>query len=217
MFQPRQHEGKVVGYEGRSKDALFFYGTRHCDRELLPKLFPQLTFCFVKQVHGTEVVRANPLEAPSADGHFTRERGHAVVIQTADCLPILFSSPRQVMGIHAGWRGLATHILKTAARIGSFSVASIGPHIRSDSFEVGIDVANQLKLSTPVQVVLPHPQPDKRKIDLSKIAEAQIRSYFYREIQIETLEDDTFKSELFHSYRRGKEKSEFQYSFVALV
>jgi hypothetical protein len=217
MFQPREHEGKIVGYEGRSKDALFFFGTKHCDKEMLSKLYPHLTFCFLKQVHGTDVLRANPLESPTADGHFTRERGHAAVIQTADCMPVLFSSPRQVMAIHAGWRGLASQILKSAARVGSFNVAALGPHIRGESFEVGIDVANQLKLSTPVQVIMPHPQPDKRKVDLAKIAEAQIRSYFYREIQIESVDDDTFTSDLFFSYRRGKEKSQFQYSFVALM
>jgi polyphenol oxidase len=217
MFQPRQHEGKIVGFEGRTKEALFFFGTKHCDREMLHQLFPQMTFCFLKQVHGTEVTRANPLESPEADGHFTRDRNHAAVIQTADCVPILFSSPRQVMAIHAGWRGLASHILRMAARQGSFNIAAIGPHIRAESFEVGIDVANQLKLSTPAQVILPHPQPDKRKVDLSKIAETQIRSYFYREIQIEARPDDTFTSDLFYSYRRGKDKAERQLSFVALV
>lgn len=217
MFQPRHHENEIVGFEGRTKHALFFFGTKHLTRDMLPKVFPQLTFCFLKQVHGNEVKRANPLEDPTADGHFTRDRNHALVIQTADCLPILFSSPRQVMAIHAGWRGLSTHILKMAARTGSFDRAAIGPHIRTDSFEVGIDVANQLKLSTPVDVIVPHPQPDKRKVDLARIAQSQIKQHFYREIPIELQDDDTFTSSLYHSYRRGKDKADRQFSFVALI
>lgn len=217
MFQPRHHENEIVGFEGKAKDALFFFGTKHCTREMLNQLFPQLTFCFLKQVHGNEIKRANALEAPTADGQFTRDRNHALVIQTADCIPILLSSPKQVMAIHAGWRGLASHIVKMSARVGSFDRAVIGPHIGADSFEVGLDVANQLKLSTPADVILPHPKSDKRKVDLGKIAHAQLKQHLYRQIPIETVEHDTFTSPLFHSYRRDKEKAERQFSFVALV
>lgn len=217
MFRPLRHNSEIVGQEAKTKGALFFFGNKNCTREMLPLIYPELTFCFLKQVHGNEVKRANALEEPKADGHFTRDRNHALVIQTADCLPILLSSPKQVMAIHAGWRGLATHILKLAARVGSFDKAVIGPHIRGDSFEVGLDVANQLKLSTPADVVLPHKQPDKRKVDLGKIAQSQLKQHYYRQIAVEMLDEDTFISPNYHSYRRDKENAQRQYSFVALI
>jgi YfiH family protein len=217
MFQPLRHNNEVVGHEGRTKGALFFFGNKICTRERLTQIYPELTFCFIKQVHGNEIKRANPLESPQADGHFTRDRNNALVIQTADCMPVLLSSPKQVMAIHAGWRGLATHILKLAARVGSFDKAVIGPHIGRDSFEVGLDVANQLKLSTPADVILPHKQPDKRKVDLGKIAQAQLKQHYYREISIDAVDEDTFTSPNYHSYRRDKENAQRQYSFVALL
>src|SRR5579863_1598061 len=46
-------------------------------------------------------------EAPKADALFTREPGALLVVQTADCVPILLADTkrRAVAAVHSGWRG----------------------------------------------------------------------------------------------------------------
>lgn len=109
---------------------------------------------YLKQVHGTTVVRlthdhARP-GAPTfeADASVTTERGLACTVQVADCMPVLFASPRGVAAAHAGWRGLAGGVLEATvqalceatgdmpAQFECWLGACIGP----GRFEVGADV-----------------------------------------------------------------------------
>ena len=63
----------------------------------------------MRQVHGNEVhVIDDPsTEPPVCDGLATDRRGLALVVQTADCVPLVFWDERQnvVAAVHAGWRG----------------------------------------------------------------------------------------------------------------
>lgn len=216
MFRPVRFQNNIVGHEFADNGELFFFGTKNCTRELLPQLYSHLNFCFLRQVHGAEIVAANPEAVTTADGHFTRERGQALVIQTADCLPILFGGAGVVLGLHAGWRGLAQKITAAAVPHGPFQRALIGPHIRVASFEVGNDVAEQLAKEHP-DVVSGHPQPEKKYVDLDRLARRQLRGLWGEDFAVTTLAGDTFSSPLYHSFRRGKDRAARQYSFVALV
>jgi YfiH family protein len=215
MFRARHHRNEFVGYEATVGNVLFFFGTRYCPRDLLPELFPQLKFCYLKQVHGNEIIPARMDQWSVADGHYTREKNLALVIQSADCLPILLAADGQVMALHAGWRGLAAQIIEKGASKGKVDIAAIGPHIRAESYEVGIDVAHRLRAVSSADAILPHPLPEKRFVDLTKIAQQHLKSNFPK-ARIETIDGNTYTSTLFYSYRRGKEKDDRQYSFVAL-
>ena len=62
----------------------------------------------VHQVHSADVVTVDaPHDAPRADALVTDRPGLALVILTADCMPVLFADPEAgVIGAaHAGWRG----------------------------------------------------------------------------------------------------------------
>lgn len=96
----------------------------------------------VHQVHGTEIVTADPGAAPDADGQVTAAAGLAPVVLVADCLPVALVSPEAVGILHAGWRGLHGGILAAGVRrlrdLGATRVAAaIGPGIEPCCYEVG--------------------------------------------------------------------------------
>ncbi|MCA1584573.1 MAG: peptidoglycan editing factor PgeF [Acidobacteria bacterium] len=108
----------------------------------------------VRQVHGRAVrvlasgkIAAAVLERrPDADAIVSNERGLALVVQVADCVPILLADrfTGVVGAVHAGWRGTAAGIVGeavTAMRgLGSKPanlVAALGPSIGPCCYEVG--------------------------------------------------------------------------------
>jgi hypothetical protein len=103
---------------------------------------------WLNQVHGNTVVDAAKVSAPvDADASFTAQPGIVCVVQTADCLPVLFSdSGGKVVGAaHAGWRGLASGVLENTVQqmrdAGAENIlAWLGPAIGPGRFEVGQDV-----------------------------------------------------------------------------
>ncbi|MGI8422003.1 MAG: polyphenol oxidase family protein [Gaiellaceae bacterium] len=106
------------------------------------------------QVHGTDVVRAEPLgivtagtRHPQADGLWTAEPGLALLQLTADCVPIalvrLDGETPAVAVLHAGWRGLAGGVVARGVEaLGSGRLAAcVGPAIGPCCYEVGDEVA----------------------------------------------------------------------------
>lgn len=209
---------QLLGYSLKTSSALLFFGTRHLLKSDLSDYFPQYTFCFLKQVHSNVVVEANEGTMIEADGHWTTQKGLAVAIQTADCMPVLIASDSKVAAVHAGWRGLEAGIIKTAASyFPTSSTVLLGPHIHRESFEVGMDVATLLQKCAPDQTLIgPHPQPDKSYVDLSAAAKAHIHSNFKVELY-EELRLNTFTHPDFASYRSSGGTIERQYSFAVLL
>lgn len=102
---------------------------------------------WLEQIHGNKVVEARADElVRTADASFSRARGVACAVLTADCLPLLLcdAAGTQVAAVHAGWRGLAGGVI--AATVATFSAPPaalrvyLGPAIGQAAFEVGIDV-----------------------------------------------------------------------------
>lgn len=105
----------------------------------------------VRQVHGAavRVVRASELDhpVPDADAAVTKDRGVAVAVVAADCVPILIADPDTgaVAAVHAGWRGTAANVV--AATVATLTrewdvapaslVAAIGPSIGPCCYAVG--------------------------------------------------------------------------------
>src|SRR5262245_45174612 len=112
---------------------------------------------WARQVHGTAVAAirdAGPSGgAPCAgecDVLATDRVGVALVVQTADCVPVLLAAPGAVAAAHAGWRGTAKNaageaiaaLRRLGADPGSVR-AWIGPSIGPCCYEVGGEVAAQ--------------------------------------------------------------------------
>lgn len=103
--------------------------------------------CWLKQVHGSRVVRLPEHEpTPEADASFTTQTGAVCVVQAADCLPVLFCDDGAgvVAAAHAGWRGLAAGVLENTVRALPAAPATLmawlGPAIGPTAFEVGAEV-----------------------------------------------------------------------------
>ncbi len=103
--------------------------------------------CWLKQMHGADVVTAGAFKAPpAADGSVSRSAATVCVIRTADCLPVLLCSTDggTVAAVHAGWRGLAAGVIENAVAKMAVSpgevLAWLGPAISQPSFEVGGEV-----------------------------------------------------------------------------
>ena len=98
------------------------------------------------QVHGNRVVETADEIGPEADAQWTDQRGRALAILTADCLPVvLIAEDARCVGIaHAGWRGLAGGVIE--ALISEMPVAPdslvawLGPSIGRHVYEVGPEV-----------------------------------------------------------------------------
>lgn len=142
------------------------------------------------QVHGgmvrcvtTADVKADPYDRPGyeADGLMTDLPGVALVVYSADCIPILFYDPvrRVIAAVHAGWRGTAAGIASTAVErmvdvYGCRSediLAAIGPGIGPDCFETHEDVPNAMTaaLSTAVLHHIKIKENGKFAVDLKNI------------------------------------------------
>ena len=147
---------------------------------------------FLKQVHGTRVVRLTAQHAASnatveeADASVTTELGLACTVLVADCLPVLFAAPegRAVGAAHAGWRGLCGGVLEATLRevcaaavcapeeVSVWLGACIGPR----RFEVGPDVLEAFGAAdqTAVAACFAPSRPGKWLADLPRLARLRL-------------------------------------------
>ena len=133
-----------------------------------------------KQVHGTEVLVADashPIEGErqdivEVDAVVTAQAELAVQLSFADCLSLILVAPSGAFAVaHAGWRGALAGIAGKAARalsqVGGCDPAGInayiGPHIHSECFETGADVAASFAAEYGEDALA-----DSRHVDLSR-------------------------------------------------
>ncbi|TDI47567.1 MAG: peptidoglycan editing factor PgeF [Acidobacteria bacterium] len=119
----------------------------------------------LRQVHGNQVHTIPPgahrSQVPTADGAVTSRSDVILLLQTADCVPILLRDTTSgVVGvIHAGWRGaLAGVVARTLEAMASLGAspssirAAIGPAIGPCCFEVGEEVAAPFARLSPALI-----------------------------------------------------------------
>ena len=109
--------------------------------------------------HRADASHAQAKQAPKGDALFTRDPGVLLVVQTADCVPILLADTKQraIAAIHSGWRGTLRRIApKTLGRMHmEFGtrpedvIAALGPGIGRCCYEVGSDVAREFDAKFP--------------------------------------------------------------------
>lgn len=116
-----------------------------------------------------------------ADGLMTATPGVALLVFSADCLPVLFYDPvrRAVAAVHAGWRGTAAGIVTRAVeRMGDVYgsrpediLAAIGPGISKCCFETHEDVPNAMMaaVSSPALQYIQIKENGKYAVDLKGI------------------------------------------------
>lgn len=225
MWSEWFEDNQYLGLRFETEEFLGVFGSAILKRDALKIHFPDFDFRFVHQVHGTEVIDQSqipPKQLVKADGHVSKTRGQALVIQTADCIPLLLFQPGQVAALHAGWRGVAGQIVKASRKWFSVppDLALVGPHIVQSSFEVGRDVAERLRLSDPNpecahHLLGSHEDASKCRFDLDSLLDRQILAEWPK-IQIHRQSVDTMTDPRFHSFRRDGSAAGRQFSFVVL-
>jgi polyphenol oxidase len=108
------------------------------------------------QVHGVTAAAIREDAAPGehnvgeCDALATDRPGAALVVQTADCVPVLLAAPGAIAAAHAGWRGSAKNVAGAAiAALRELGMAPgmvrawLGPSIGPCCYEVGGEVAAQ--------------------------------------------------------------------------
>ena len=96
----------------------------------------------MNQTHSDVITLVKSSEVYDSDGIYTEKSKLGLVVQTADCMPILLSDKKRIGAIHSGWRGLKNNIVGKAIRkfdVNNLSIA-IGPHAQSCCYEVKEDV-----------------------------------------------------------------------------
>jgi polyphenol oxidase len=168
---------------------------------------------WLRQVHGTEVVRASGWpegQGPEADASYTSARGMVCAAMAADCLPVLFCNDTgSVVGAaHAGWRGLAAGVLEATVRAMAVPPTSLlawlGAAIGPQSFEVGPEVREAFVSveASAAACFRPRPGvPGKFLADLYGLARQRLNAIGVDRVYgggLDTLADPT----RFFSYRR---------------
>ncbi|MDO5667491.1 MAG: peptidoglycan editing factor PgeF [Alcaligenaceae bacterium] len=181
---------------------------------------------WIAQVHGAEVFDADDWqvgdEITRADASITTQPERVLVVQTADCMPIvLLGADAQVLGVvHAGWRslllGVVEHTIAAMWHKVSAPIAHvwIGPAIGTSAFEVGAEVREAFLEFNPEYeafFIAKKDQPEKYLANLVGIANHKLLSFKHSG---EVAEDCaiyfsglcTFTlSDWFYSYRRSEQ------------
>lgn len=225
-------EKTELGYELRTPHITAFFGGASAPLSEIQKFYPQFKFIRLKQIHSDAVVESNDPALDYqilGDSHFTKEQDLALCVITADCVPVLFyhHGTNLISGVHAGWRGVANKIIpKTVKQLATLGAAPseidviIGPHIQKASFEVGNDVRDQIlsslgPLSSAERAQFAEPHGNgKSLVDLNLIVRTQLQQEGISMERLFDLHIDTVTNNEFHSYRRDKEKSGRQVSFI---
>jgi len=161
------------------------------------------------QHHGAEVRQAEPrgivtpgTQFDRCDGLWSEEPDQAMMLLTADCLPVALARDSGARGpglaiLHVGWRGLLAGIVAAGARAlgGGKLAAAVGPGIGPCCYEVGPEVAESFRREYGDGVLL------DGRLDLWTAAEQALREAGCDEVERTDL--CTYcHPELFFSHRR---------------
>ena len=82
---------------------------------------------------------------------FTRRSGVALAVLTADCIPLLLSSPSAIAAVHIGRKGLIAGVLEaTLEKFESYGIASnqisasLGASICGNCYQVSLEIYRQV-------------------------------------------------------------------------
>jgi len=110
-----------------------------------------------RQVHGARVLSHSGgwegfLRTGEADGHLATEKGIALTVSVADCIPVFLAHASGTVAIlHAGWRGTVARIMDSGLEALARHkippdelMVHLGPGICGRCYEVSADVRAQL-------------------------------------------------------------------------
>lgn len=155
------------------------------------------------------------------DGLLTAEAGVALMVRTADCLPVVLAGGGVVAGLHCGWRSLAGDILGRCVRRFSTEYgiksgalqAIIGVGIGPCHYLVGADVVSALS-SLPAAA---SGWSRDGRVDLAAWTRGRLISMGVAAEAVRTLPGCTACSPCHHSFRRDGTRAGRQWTAVVLL
>ncbi len=176
---------------------------------LMSHLFVEATgvrLATARQVHGANVLVHEQgwrgwLRGPDADGHVAPERGTALAVSVADCVPVFVAHPAGATALlHSGWRGTEANILARAVQLlGERRLAAselrivLGPAICGACYEVSPDVYAR---------ITGHRVPAPRTVDLRQVISDQAHALGVRDVRADP-RCTRCDNEQFFSHRAG--------------
>ncbi len=136
---------------------------------------------WLQQIHSNIALPAAEGRCGEGDGLYSQERGLALAVITADCVPVLVAGERGIAAIHAGWRGIANGVIGATLSamkgdgegLGESDRAWIGPAIGPCCYEVGEEVAEEVVAASGPEAALPG-GGGKPRLDLVLAARLQL-------------------------------------------
>jgi hypothetical protein len=200
--------------------------TAHLARRFAAELgVPDLPLVRGTQVHGRRVVtveerptEGETVDAGSCDALVTRLPGVGLVVQTADCVPVLLATSDAVGAVHAGWRGAAANVVGAGAEAlfaltedpGSVR-AWLGPAIGACCYEVGSEVASRF-----AGEFARSPDDGRFRLDLPAVVRSQLEAAGVSRERISSDSSCTMcGGDRFASWRRDREKAGRMIALVA--
>ncbi len=184
-----------------------------CRTQLQELLFSVETITWLKQVHGDTILELPQPGRPEADASLTFQKNTVCVVQTADCLPVVFARKdgSAVGVVHAGRRGIEIELLeKMVSQLGNPSslMVWIGPGIAAESYPVSAEMRHHFLKHNPTwPFVFEERTPGQFHMDLQLIAKLQLLRAGIPPEHISGAQWNTFTNPLLHSARRDGDAS----------
>lgn len=187
------------------------------------------------QIHSPNVVTIDkPWEAdqrPKADAMVTKERGIALGVLTADCVPLLLVDTKAgVIGAaHAGWRGALSGIIENTLgameKLGAAKksvIAALGPCIAQNSYEVGPEFPAPFLAENPANEKFFRPafRGDHYMFNLPGYVEARLRALGVTSVEPPSADTCVHEGRFFsyrRSYLQGKQRAGSLISAIVLA
>ena len=185
-----------------------------------PLLNDGLGLRYLKQVHGNQVIDDAHFKqcGQVADGLVSEEKKLALVIRTADCIPLHIWDHHRIAMIHAGWRSIRAGIISRSVQ--DFKTCEtktiIGPSIFSNHYEVDSDLYEPWLEDWPEleRFLSPSsPGTTKRNLDLRNLAVYQLVQAGVASAHIHRIDRCTYASNL-PSYRREGPGARRIYNYI---
>lgn len=193
MISPPGFRGTVFG------DAAD--GDPRTDREARLRFMSALglpdSWSWANQVHGSDVLSvAASGGAGDGDGLITGTHNLALLVATADCVPVIIEGERTTSVVHAGWRGMAAGVVAEAVAAMEAAAdrplrAAVGPSIGPCCYEVGEEVVAVMTSNAA------RTSWGTASVDLWSAAEDQLG-----DVEVWRADLCTFTDHRFRSYRR---------------
>lgn len=188
----------------------------------------------LRQEHGTRILlhaaseprppELAPDTPPVGDGQVSTTAGPVLVINIADCCPVIVVDVTvPVVGIaHAGWRGTAAGVVNALLGVmreqgarAERCTAWVGPCADGDGYQVGPEVAEHFR-SWP-DAVSPDPAADGRYLlDIAEVNCRQLEQAGLVSSSVTRSRLGTLRDSRFHSHRRDHFRAGRMAAFVSI-